>query len=638
MPFDPATGVYTPVVGALNAFPGKIIGSATWNAIFQDISDALTQVEQEILTMTSANSLGFATQVDAVAAVIPVNFDFLFTEGYTTIDDNGAGVYKRVAAAPAHAGKFQSADGAWWELHHNQVITPEHFAAIGDNATDCTAAFKNLAAYVVATGAQQVRFRGGNVTYRVWPFGTLVDQDRIFYLNGTNGVTIDFNGCQIQTDAVWVAPTITRLIYVEGASATGISFNTTIKNLTFYSEQFVALAIPVDTTGPEVILLANSVVNVKMENIKMYGARIGFAASRNSANERASNIAITNMETTKVFYPLSFQKNGDNFTGVNITCHNSGRVYFPYNIYNHKLEVFDDTLGFQVPSVLLTCKCDNTESNYLNTTANIDLTYRSTSQTGTMTTNSLFSIGFQQGTAITSGGTMRDIKIKLDVAVPAALTTNSVLLQTAKTNFAGAADNVARGYNLDNISISGRYDGGTKLVAFADLFADSDWSGEAIRNFSINDLLVTNVGAGFAYGALRVMGSNFGGGNQFMSMTNCQFVAASITFGLPQAMGMRFANVTSANFNSSGAKFLRADGMMQQWDTVSAASNANTTVTFPILFTVAPNVILTANASVSGETGAFVAMTVTASAFQINRPNGVTNPVTVMWRAIGQDI
>jgi len=50
MPFNPSTGVYTPPNGAENAFPGEIIASATWNAIFTDIATALTQVGQQQVT------------------------------------------------------------------------------------------------------------------------------------------------------------------------------------------------------------------------------------------------------------------------------------------------------------------------------------------------------------------------------------------------------------------------------------------------------------------------------------------------------------------------------------------------------------------------------------------------------------
>ncbi len=45
MPFDNA-GLYTPVSGAVDAFPGQVIASATWNAINQDVADALTLLGQ----------------------------------------------------------------------------------------------------------------------------------------------------------------------------------------------------------------------------------------------------------------------------------------------------------------------------------------------------------------------------------------------------------------------------------------------------------------------------------------------------------------------------------------------------------------------------------------------------------------
>lgn len=49
MSFNTATGIYTPPNGATNAFPGQIIASATWNVIFTDISNALTQLGQQQL-------------------------------------------------------------------------------------------------------------------------------------------------------------------------------------------------------------------------------------------------------------------------------------------------------------------------------------------------------------------------------------------------------------------------------------------------------------------------------------------------------------------------------------------------------------------------------------------------------------
>lgn len=46
MPFNTTSGIYTPASGAESAAAGKIIASATWNAIFTDLSTGLTQLGQ----------------------------------------------------------------------------------------------------------------------------------------------------------------------------------------------------------------------------------------------------------------------------------------------------------------------------------------------------------------------------------------------------------------------------------------------------------------------------------------------------------------------------------------------------------------------------------------------------------------
>ena|SRR5882672_515405 len=48
MPFN-ISGIYTPPSGAESAFPGQVIASATWNAIFTDISSALSLLGEVFL-------------------------------------------------------------------------------------------------------------------------------------------------------------------------------------------------------------------------------------------------------------------------------------------------------------------------------------------------------------------------------------------------------------------------------------------------------------------------------------------------------------------------------------------------------------------------------------------------------------
>lgn len=55
MPYA-ATGVYTPAAGAESAAPGGLIQSAVWNAIFTDISSALTLLGQQLYGTTTVTS------------------------------------------------------------------------------------------------------------------------------------------------------------------------------------------------------------------------------------------------------------------------------------------------------------------------------------------------------------------------------------------------------------------------------------------------------------------------------------------------------------------------------------------------------------------------------------------------------
>jgi hypothetical protein len=52
----------------------------------------------------------------AIAATIPAARSYVQTQGYYNHGDGGGALYAKVGSEPAHSGKFQSADGAWWEI------------------------------------------------------------------------------------------------------------------------------------------------------------------------------------------------------------------------------------------------------------------------------------------------------------------------------------------------------------------------------------------------------------------------------------------------------------------------------------------------------------------------------------------
>ena len=81
MSFNPTTGIYTPPNGATNAFPGEVIASATWNAIFTDISAALTQLGQQqivqsprVISATGNFTVGVTDRIILVEAAASTIF------------------------------------------------------------------------------------------------------------------------------------------------------------------------------------------------------------------------------------------------------------------------------------------------------------------------------------------------------------------------------------------------------------------------------------------------------------------------------------------------------------------------------------------------------------------------------------
>lgn len=93
-----------------------------------------------------------ATHADIAATTVPATRTFLRTAGHTTVGDGGDALYRKVSTEPAHEGKAQSADGAWWSLVYSDELRPQQFGARGDNSTDSTAAFQNLFDYVATLG------------------------------------------------------------------------------------------------------------------------------------------------------------------------------------------------------------------------------------------------------------------------------------------------------------------------------------------------------------------------------------------------------------------------------------------------------------------------------------------------------
>jgi hypothetical protein len=81
MPFN-SEGVYTPASGATSAAPGDIIQSSVWNAVFTDISSALTLLGQQLYGSTPISSAQSPYEAEATDTFILVST----ATGAVTID------------------------------------------------------------------------------------------------------------------------------------------------------------------------------------------------------------------------------------------------------------------------------------------------------------------------------------------------------------------------------------------------------------------------------------------------------------------------------------------------------------------------------------------------------------------------
>lgn len=102
----------------------------------------------------------FDSQAAASLTNMPADVGYIRTAGYSTAGDGGEAFYKRAAVQSAGAGKFQTADGAWWELAEPVIYSPM-VGARGNGTTDDTARLRD--AFSIGAGTVD----GYKRTYKV---------------------------------------------------------------------------------------------------------------------------------------------------------------------------------------------------------------------------------------------------------------------------------------------------------------------------------------------------------------------------------------------------------------------------------------------------------------------------------------
>lgn len=86
----------------------------------------------------------------ATLLLVPPDNSFIRTAGASTAGDGGAALYMRAAIEPAHGGKFQSADGAWWELISDSPHLVMFDGGEGRTGAENAAAITRAASYLTA--------------------------------------------------------------------------------------------------------------------------------------------------------------------------------------------------------------------------------------------------------------------------------------------------------------------------------------------------------------------------------------------------------------------------------------------------------------------------------------------------------
>lgn len=155
--------------------------------------------------------------------------------------------------------------------------------------------------------------------------------------NPKDGSVLEGNGATIKTTTG--ANAYYNVLYLFGFT------DLTIRNLHFTDAGFltqVGLG-HVGSAGGKFIVVDNAAANenngLTLDNVTATEALTFLEVQGDLPSDRTKNIVINpNCRTEDVFYVLNFANNGDSVRG-GITAINPGRVYFPYGVRDHDLDI-----------------------------------------------------------------------------------------------------------------------------------------------------------------------------------------------------------------------------------------------------------------------------------------------------------
>ena len=128
----------------------------------QDLQiQALTDFIMLNFSSMSSPGMTYSSRTTAIASTIPILVAAITTMGYAASGDGGHAMYDRVAVEPTHAGKFQSADGSWWELIKDDDTNVLQFGADRTGATNTQTAIQLAINFVFDKGGGRCRAPNG---------------------------------------------------------------------------------------------------------------------------------------------------------------------------------------------------------------------------------------------------------------------------------------------------------------------------------------------------------------------------------------------------------------------------------------------------------------------------------------------
>lgn len=166
----------------------------------------------------------YDTRLAVEFANIKPTINVIRTGGYSDPGDGGAALYKKVGTEPTHAGKVQSADGAWWELS-GPYYTVEMFGAkVGEDSTIALQAacdFISKKAVTVSLGV-----------------GTYIATDTLL-IDFTSSIMGKGRlvGEGLSQSEIYTNITSGPLIHIRGDWGTSEQYRNAVKNIALRSEQ-----------------------------------------------------------------------------------------------------------------------------------------------------------------------------------------------------------------------------------------------------------------------------------------------------------------------------------------------------------------------------------------------------------------